>query len=238
MINNSRHPIDLETLTRYLTSQKPDIFEAPLTLKQFGFGQSNPSYQIIDAKDRKYVLRKQPPGTLVSKSAHRVDREYHMIKAISSTGKVPVPEVYLLCQDKSIIGSDFYIMNFVSGRIFHDPRIPSLSAKDRNECWASAITTLANLHSLDPSKIGLPNSFTKNLSSHYPRQVVTLNKVHEAQAQVTDSKTGKVLGPIPNFDTLIEFIKTHTPPERVGIVHGDYKIDNLVSISRIVLVIF
>jgi len=215
-------------LSAYLVKADAAEFEAPFTIKQFGFGQSNPSYQITDAKSRKYVLRKQPPGALVSKSAHRVDREYYMIKALHATGTVAVPRVLTLCQDKSVIGTDFYIMDFVQGRIFHDPTFPNLSPKDRTECWKSAVETLAALHKLDPAKIGLPSSFTKNLSSHYPRQAVTLSKVADAQANVEDLKTGKKLGPIPHFKEMVAWMSKNIPPERVGIVHGDYKIDNLI----------
>lgn len=223
-----RHAVDIDSLTKYLVNASPSDFEAPIVLKQFGYGQSNPSYQITDAKGRKYVLRKQPPGALVSKSAHRVDREFLMIKALHSTGKVPVPRVITLCQDKKVIGTDFYVMEFIQGRIFHDPTFPSLSPKDKQECWDAAIRALSQLHSVDPRNIGLPESFTKNMSSHYPRQTVTLAKVEAAQAAVKDDKTGKELGRIPNFDQIIEWMKSNMPQERVAIVHGDYKIDNLI----------
>jgi aminoglycoside phosphotransferase (APT) family kinase protein len=228
-----RHAINEQKLTDYLVSKHPEEFTAPFEIKQFGFGQSNPSYQIKDAKGRKYVLRKQPDGKLVSKTAHRVDREFYMIKALYPQG-VPVPRAIDLCQDKSVIGTDFYIMEFVTGRIFHDPGFPELPEKDRKECWQSAIKTLAGLHQLDPAKIGLPQSFLKNLSSHYPRQVTTLAKIQEAQGGVTTTvddglkPKGEKLGPIPNFDQITNWMKQNMPSERVSIVHGDYKIDNLI----------
>lgn len=223
-----RHSIDVAKLSQYLTSVSPKDFEAPFTLKQFGFGQSNPSYQIVDAKKRKYVLRKQPPGALLAKSAHRVDREFYMIKALRERTNVPVPQVYVLCQDKDIIGTDFYIMEFVNGRIFHRPSFPQLSPKDREECWLAAINTLSVLHTVDPSKIGLPVSFTKNMSSHYPRQVVTLTKIEEAQSKAVDKDTGEEVGHIPDFEYLTKWMGNHMPPNRVSIVHGDYKVDNLI----------
>lgn len=228
-----RHAVDQEKLTNYLVSKHPDHFTAPFELKQFGFGQSNPSYQIKDAKGRKYVLRKQPDGKLVSKTAHRVDREFYMIDALYPKG-IPVPKAIDLCQDKSVIGTDFYIMEFVAGRIFHDPTMPELPEKDRKECWESAIGTLANLHNVDPTKIGLPESFLKNLSSHYPRQIPTLTKIQDAQGDVVTTVTdgikpkGEKLGPIPNFNKISNWMKENLPTERVSIVHGDYKIDNLI----------
>ncbi|CAN6612243.1 hypothetical protein TRVA0_005S00716 [Trichomonascus vanleenenianus] len=222
-----RSKLNVEGLTEYLVGKHPEQFEAPFTVKQFGFGQSNPSYQIVDARKRKYVLRKQPDGQLVSKTAHRVDREFYMLKALYPTD-VPVPKPIELCQDKSVIGTDFYIMEFVQGRIFHSPTFPELSKKDRDECWRSAVTSLAKLHALDPTKIGLPQNFLRNLSSHYPRQIITLSKVAEAQAAVVSKLTGKPVGPIPHFDYIVEWMKSNMPPERVGIVHGDYKIDNLI----------
>lgn len=229
-----RHKVDIDSLTQYLTSKLPQDFEAPLQLKQFGFGQSNPSYQIKDAKGRKYVLRKQPQGKLVSKTAHRVDREFYMLKSLGVHTNVPVPRVLDLCQDKKIIGTDFYIMDFVEGRIFHDPGFPGLPPQQRRELWGAAIKALSSLHQVDPTKIDLPQTFLRNLSSHYPRQTVTLAKVEAAQADVVvtadDSPMpkGKPVGHIPNFETIVQWMKNNMPPERVSIVHGDYKIDNVI----------
>lgn len=223
-----RHPINQANLEKYLTTNFPSDFVAPFTIQQFGFGQSNPSYQIKDAKGRKYVIRKKPPGKLVSKTAHAVDREYAMLKALQeiSNGDIPVPRVICLCQDDSVIGTDFYVMDFVKGRIFHYPSLPELSEKDRRECWQSAIETLAKLHKIDPSK--LPAMFTKRLESHYPRQLLSLSAVAEAQAAVTDIDTGKQVGSIPDFDRISKWMSENIPKQRVTIVHGDYKIDNLI----------
>ncbi|VVT51375.1 uncharacterized protein SAPINGB_P003075 [Magnusiomyces paraingens] len=223
-----RHSIDQKSLETYLTKNFPAEFVAPFTLQQFGFGQSNPSYQVKDALGRKYVLRKKPPGKLVSKTAHAVDREYAMLKALYEifNGDIPVPRVICLCQDPDVIGSDFYMMEFVKGRIFHYPTLPDLSPKDRRECWQSAVKTLAKLHSVDPRK--LPPIFTKRLESHYPRQLGSLSAVAKAQAAVTDIDTGKTVGPIPQFEEIVKWMAQHMPKERVTIVHGDYKIDNLI----------
>lgn len=223
-----RHAIDLEKLGNYLVSQQPDNFAAPFQIKQFGFGQSNPSYQITDAKNRKFVLRKQPPGQLLSKSAHRVDREFYMQQALYKNTKVPVAKMYLLCTDHSIIGTDFYVMEFLNGRIFHDVSIEGVSATDRRALWDAVIETLALLHEVNPAKIGLPPNMTRNLSSHYPRQATTLKAIADAQAKAKDKKTGEQLGPIPDVEKIFSWMQKHIPSERVAIVHGDFKVDNIV----------
>lgn len=223
-----RHPINLKNLEKYLTSNHPEDFVAPFEIQQFGFGQSNPSYQIKEAKGRKYVLRKKPPGKLISKTAHAVDREYAMLKALRelSNGEIPVPKVICFCEEADVIGTDFYIMEFIKGRIFHYPSMPILNAKDRKECWESAVKTLAKLHSIDPRK--LPKMFTKRLESHYPRQLGSLSAVAKAQAQVKDVDTGAEVGPIPKFEQIASWMSKNLPEPRVTIVHGDYKIDNLI----------
>ena len=100
--------------------------------RQFGYGQSNPTYQLEAVDGRKYVLRKKPPGKLVSKTAHQVDRECRIIRALEPTD-VPVPRTYCLCEDVGVIGTAFYIMEFLDGRIFEDASIPTVSARDRND---------------------------------------------------------------------------------------------------------
>lgn len=216
-----RHPIDTFNLGSYLQQTRPDIFTAPFTLKQFGFGQSNPSYLLVDQHNRKYVLRKQPPGQLLSKSSHRIDREFHMIAGLKST-KVPVPEVYVLCEDSKIIGTPFYIMEFLQGRIFHSPIFEGVTSKDRTALWKETIKTLALLHTLDPSSLGLPASlFQVSSGSHFPRQMRTLSKISEAQA-----KSG--VDPIPHFRSTVEWLSANFPEGPSCIVHGDYKVDNLV----------
>lgn len=99
---------------------------------QFGFGQSNPTYQLTDATGTRYVMRKKPPGKLLSKTAHRVDREYRIINALGSTD-VPVPKAYCLCEDDSVIGTAFYIMEFLDGRFVTEPHFPGFSPEERKE---------------------------------------------------------------------------------------------------------
>lgn len=103
---------------------------------QFGFGQSNPTYQLTDVTGTKYVMRKKPPGKLLSKTAHQVEREYQILHALQPTD-VPVPKVYTLCEDSNVIGTAFYIMEFLDGRMITDPAIPGVSAEERKAMYIS-----------------------------------------------------------------------------------------------------
>ncbi|EFE37022.1 uncharacterized protein ARB_04549 [Trichophyton benhamiae CBS 112371] len=152
MAGEVRQPIDQASFECYIDAQVPSI-KTPLTIKQvtllffsacslynisvtngrqFGFGQSNPTYQLISADGAKYVLRKKPPGKLLSKTAHRVEREYQIIHALEKTD-VPVPRTICLCEDESVIGTAFYIMEFLDGRIFVDPAMPGVTPDERRE---------------------------------------------------------------------------------------------------------
>ena len=238
-----RQPINTKALEKYLDEKVPQI-KTPVSLKQvlfsipllpyffltnfqFGFGQSNPTYQITDAQDAKYVLRKKPPGILVSKSAHKVEREYRILHALQGTD-VPVPKVYGLCEDSAIIGSPFYIMEFLDGRIFTSPDIPGVSADDRREMWHDAVRTLGKLHRLDPKKIGL-EGYGKP-SGFYDRQVRTFTQLGDAQSKVRDVKSGELVGEVPRMGELVRFFESRErrPRDRGTPIHGDYKIDNLV----------
>lgn len=150
-----RQPIDLKALERYIDQHVPEI-KTPLDLKQvwsielsadfranceqFGFGQSNPTYQIIASDGHKYVMRKKPPGKLLSKTAHQVDREFKIIHALGDT-EVPVPKTYCLCEDDSVIGTAFYIMSFLDGRFVTEPHFPDVSPEHRKEMWVPSRTT-------------------------------------------------------------------------------------------------
>lgn len=166
-----RQPIDLPSLERYIDANVPDI-KTPLdikqvssrlpffiiarllhfasrisyrglTLLQFGYGQSNPTYLVTSSTKQRYVLRKKPPGKLLSKTAHKVDREYRILHALESTD-VPVPKTYCLCEDDSVIGTAFYIMEFLDGRIIEDPMLPDVSPGDRNKMYADAPIAMLN----------------------------------------------------------------------------------------------
>lgn len=123
MAGRVRQPIDVKSLETYLQAHVPDV-AVPLEVKQFGYGQSNPTYLLTSTSTGKsFVLRKKPPGKLLSQTAHKVEREYRIIKALGSTD-VPVPKTYCLCEDANVIGTPFYIMEFLKGRIFEDATMP------------------------------------------------------------------------------------------------------------------
>lgn len=175
-------------------------------------------------------MRKKPPGELLSKTAHAVEREFQVMQALQGTD-VPVPRMYGVCTDKSVLGSSFYIMEFVQGRIFADVRMPEVeSYEERRAIWHSAIETLAKLHKVDFRKVGL-----EKYGSHkdfYPRQIKSLGQVSAAQAQVTGTdEDGKeqTVGKIPGQDHLIPWYSKNCPTGELTIVHGDYKLDNFVS---------
>ncbi|KAF1813607.1 APH-domain-containing protein [Eremomyces bilateralis CBS 781.70] len=221
-----RQPIDVASLERFVASNVPEI-QVPLEVKQFGYGQSNPTYQLIDKTGKKFVLRKKPPGQLLSKTAHKVDREYRIIHALENTD-VPVPKAYCLCEDDSVIGTAFYIMEFLDGRIFEDPAIPGVTPEERKEMWHDAIRALAKFHRVSPKSVGL-ESYGKP-SGFYTRQLATFATISEAQAQAIDVETKVPVGKIPHYDDMVAFFsnpKTQ-PKDRSSFVHGDYKIDNVV----------
>ncbi|KAG0127198.1 kinase-like domain-containing protein [Tuber indicum] len=223
-----RHPIPLDSLTDYIRQNVP-VISLPLTIQQFGYGQSNPTYLLTSSNTgAKYVLRKKPPGKLLSETAHQVEREYKVLKALSEAAQdLPVPKVYCLCEDADVAGSAFYIMEFLDGRIFEDPALPWVTPEERAVMWKSAIVTLARLHKIRPEEHAALKSFGKP-SGFYGRQVRTLSTIEAAQALVKDVQTGVEVGKIANFDEAMKFFSTTQPKDRSTVVHGDYKIDNLV----------
>ncbi|KAM5542991.1 hypothetical protein V8D89_003375 [Ganoderma adspersum] len=232
-----RANIDSDKLNAYLVAHVPAVI-APVDIKQFKFGQSNPTYFLTDASKKRFVLRKKPAGQLLSKTAHQVEREYTMLRALHKHNtnpatapdkRVPIPEPIVLCEDVSVVGTPFYIMEFLDGRIFTNPRMPEVSAETRRECWLSAARVLGTLSLLDPTAIGL-SSFASN-TPYFPRQIKSLTAVSQAQAQAVDVETGKQTGEIPRFTDMIAWYKSNLPDERktgLRIVHGDYKLDNLI----------
>ncbi|KAI5868667.1 phosphotransferase enzyme family protein [Durotheca rogersii] len=253
MAGKVRHPIDTAALERYITENVPEI-KLPLDIKQFGFGQSNPTYQLTSTVDgSRYVLRKKPAGALLSQAAHKVEREYRVIRALGQHNeqlapprrrhRVPVPRALCLCEDSAVLGTPFYVMTFVGGRIFEDPAMPDArGAAERTLLWKAAVEALAALHSVDPAAVGL-ESFgggggKKNnaqggggsRASFYERQLATWTQICEAQAQTRDAETGAAVGPIPHMAELLAFFgdASRRPRDRAALIHGDYKIDNLI----------
>ncbi|KAI9692947.1 MAG: hypothetical protein M1822_004942 [Bathelium mastoideum] len=226
-----RQPIDVASLERYIDRAVSEI-KVPLDVKQFGYGQSNPTYLLTDRNGNKFVLRKKPPGQLLSKTAHKVEREYRIIHALEDTD-VPVPKTYCLCQDDSVVGTAFYIMEYLDGRIFEDPTMPDILEKQSDQeltvkRWRDAVCMLAKFHRVSPKSVNL-ESFGKP-SGFYNRQLATFATISEAQAQAVDVETKKAVGKIPHYDEMVKvFSNPKTQPKDRGtFVHGDYKIDNVV----------
>jgi aminoglycoside phosphotransferase (APT) family kinase protein len=191
-----------------------DGFHGPLAAEQFEGGQSNPTYKLRSGAGS-YVLRRKPIGQLLP-SAHAVDREYRVMRALSGTD-VPVPKVYALCEDDSVIGSAFYVMEFLDGRIFWDPRLPGLASDERRAMFQSMNTVIATLHSVDHAAVGLAEFGRPG--DYMARQVARWSRQY--QASETEQQ--------PAMDRLIEWLPRHLPPEGAPrIVHGDYRIDNLI----------
>jgi len=189
-------------------------FRGPLAAEQFEGGQSNPTYRLRSGTCS-YALRRKPLGHLLP-SAHAVDREYRVMRALSGTA-VPVPEVYALCEDDTVIGSAFYVMEFLDGRIFWDPRLPGLSPAERRAMFQSMNAVIAALHSVDHVKVGLAEFGRPG--NYMARQVARWSRQYQA------SQTEQ----LPAMDRLIEWLPCHLPPEgEPRIVHGDYRIDNLI----------
>eukprot|EP01102_Stenamoeba_stenopodia_P013191 TRINITY_DN424_c0_g1_i11.p1 TRINITY_DN424_c0_g1~~TRINITY_DN424_c0_g1_i11.p1 ORF type:complete len:370 (-),score=78.04 TRINITY_DN424_c0_g1_i11:165-1274(-) len=218
------HLFDTESLSRYLAKTvSNDVFASPLRdIKQFSFGQSNPTFVLFDSRGQKFVLRKKPPGKLLS-SAHAVDREYRILKTLGATG-FPVPKVLAFCDDNSVIGTPFYVMNFVEGRIFRDPALPNIEPSQRALIYDEMNRVMALLHSLDWKALGLsdygrPGDYNK-------RQIARWKGQYEA------SKTSQ----IEAMERVIAWLEKNVPDsalsnatkEVTSIVHGDYRLENMI----------
>jgi aminoglycoside phosphotransferase (APT) family kinase protein len=208
-----RLAFDVARLEAYLTERLPG-FVGPLTARQFRGGQSNPTY-LLTTPARKYVLRRKPPGKLLP-SAHAVDREFRILSALHPQ-RFPVPQPLLLCEDDSVIGTTFYVMAHVEGRVFWDLPMPASNPAERAAVYDSMNATLAKLHSFEPAAIGLAD-YGKG-EDYVARQVARWTKQYVA------SETEK----IEEMDRLMAWLPDHVPPQRaVRIVHGDYRLDNMI----------
>lgn len=189
-------------------------FEGPIQVSQFKGGQSNPTYR-LDTRGARYVLRRKPPGKLLP-SAHAVEREYQVMRALGGAG-FPVPVMHGLCEDADIIGTPFYVMNFVEGRIFWDAWLPDLSPDERGAIYDASNAALAQLHAIDPEAAGL--SEYGRPGNYFERQIGRWTKQYKAAETA----------PIPAMDRLIDWLPANAPAqERVSVVHGDYRLDNMI----------
>ena len=189
-------------------------YAGPLTVLQFKGGQSNPTYELV-TPTHAYVLRRKPPGVLLP-SAHAVDREFQIISALAAQG-FPVAKPHALCLDETVIGSIFYVMDKVEGRIFWDLKLPGLTPVERRAVYEAQTDTLARLHAFDPAAIGL-GDYGK-AGNYFARQVGRWTKQYHA------SETE----PVPAMDRLIAFLPDSLPAEGPSrIVHGDFRLDNMI----------
>jgi aminoglycoside phosphotransferase (APT) family kinase protein len=205
--------LDAARLENYLAAQVAG-FAGPLTVQQFKGGQSNPTY-LLQTPGRAYVLRRKPPGKLLP-SAHAVDREYRVIRALHGQC-FPVAEPLLYCDDEAVAGTAFYLMSFVDGRVFWEPQMPGSNPAERAAVYDAMNATIARLHSFEPARIVL-GDFGKG-ENYVARQVERWSKQYRA------SETEK----IEEMERLIEWLPSHIPPAGpVRLVHGDYRLDNLI----------
>ena len=209
------HRFDEPALERFLRASLADFSARdPLVVRQFEGGQSNPTF-LLAAGDQEFVLRKQPPGELLP-SAHQVDREYRVMKALEST-VVPVPRMHLLCEDPGIIGTKFYVMENVEGRVYASPLMPEASPAERVPIYRHLADVLAALHAVPPEAVGL-GSFGRP-GNYYERQISRWSKQYVA------SRTED----IPEMDALMEWLPRHIPAAaETVVVHGDYRLGNAI----------
>jgi len=202
------------TLDSYLSAKVPN-FKRLTKIDKFEDGQSNPTYRITAASGE-YVLRRKPSGELL-KSAHAVDREYRVMKALENTS-VPVPKAIHLCEDPSVIGSEFFIMSYVAGRTFWNPSLPELNISQRKTTYDEINKTLAAIHSVNPDDVGLsdygkPGNYFSRQTSRWSRQYLA-----------TETED------IPAMNAVMKWLDKNMINDdgRVSLVHGDFRIDNLM----------
>lgn len=210
---DARYRLDEAALDAWMTDHVAG-YAGPLAVRQFKGGQSNPTYELT-TPTAAYVLRRKPPGALLP-SAHAVDREYQVISALAAQG-FPVARPHALCLDEDVIGSIFYVMDKVEGRIFWDLKLPGLTPPERRAIYEAQTDTLARLHGFDPAAIGL--SDYGKAGNYFARQVGRWTKQYRASE----------IAPISAMDRLIAFLPDSLPPEGPSrIVHGDFRLDNMI----------
>jgi len=211
------HRFDVKKLEAYARDHI-DGFSGTLEVRQFSAGQSNPTFLLTETSQtgtRRFVMRKKPPGVLLA-SAHQVDREYRVMKALADTG-VPVPRMYALCEDDSVIGTAFYIMEYLDGRVFTDATLPGVSGEERKALYDNLAMNLAKLHAVDYQKVGLEDFGRPG--NYFERQIGRWIKQYRG-AQTSN---------VPSMEELIQYLPAHIPDEQsVSIAHGDYRMGNVM----------
>ena len=207
------HRFDEARLAEYLAAHLQG-FKGPLRVQQFEGGQSNPTF-LLSTDDQQYVLRKKPPGKLLP-SAHQVEREYRVMKALAKTD-VPVPEMLLLCEDDAVIGTPFFIMAYVHGRLLEDFTLPNQSPQERRAIYLDVVRVLAALHSLNYADLGL-DDFGKP-GNYFSRQIGRWSKQYVA------AKTDEIV----SMEKLMAYLPENVPDDDTScIVHGDYRMGNML----------
>jgi aminoglycoside phosphotransferase (APT) family kinase protein len=210
-----RHRFDVGRLADFLADKLPD-WNGPLDVKQFQGGQSNPTY-LLTTPARRYVMRSKPgPVAKLLPSAHAVEREFRVMRALAAQG-IPVPQVYVLCEDESVIGRAFFVMEHVDGRILWEQSLPAATRDERAAIYDEMNRVIAALHSIDVAAAGL--SDYGKAGNYFARQIGRWSKQY--QASETES--------IEAMNRLIEWLPQHVPAdEDAAVVHGDYRLDNLI----------
>jgi len=208
--------LDTQSLGAYLAAHIPG-FRGPVSAEKFAGGQSNPTFKLTDANGQHYVLRRKPPGELL-KSAHAVDREFRVITALQGTD-VPVPRTYTLCEDDAVIGSMFYVMEYMEGRILWDPLLPEAADNaERSATYDAMNQTMAALHNVDVNAVGLADFGRPG--NYFQRQLDRWSKQYRA------SETRR----IDSMESLMTWLAARMPEDdgTVSLVHGDYRLDNMM----------
>ena len=210
---------DTETLSAYLDTHL-EGFTGPMSVEIFKGGQSNPTYKLL-TPNASYVMRAKPgPAAKLLPSAHAIEREFKIMSSLQGTA-VPVPKMYCLCEDETVIGRAFYVMEFVEGRVLWDQSLPGMTKQQRGEIYDEMNRVIAALHKVDFAARGLAGYGKPG--NYFERQIGRWSKQYAAS----------VTGPIPEMDSLIEWLPEHIPPgardqSMVSIVHGDFRLDNLL----------
>ena len=222
------HRLDEAALSLWLAAHV-EGYGGPLSVRQFQGGASNPTYLLTTGAEgaARFVLRKKPPGQLLA-SAHQVDREYRVMSALGAVG-FPVPRMRALCEDESVVGTSFYVMDFLEGRIFRDARLPGMSPAERGAIYDELGAVMARLHGIDPAAVGL-GDYGKP-GGYFERQIGRFTR------QYRGAETERIAA----MEALIERLPGRVPPEeRAVIAHGDYRLENVVfhaSEPRIIAVL-
>jgi aminoglycoside phosphotransferase (APT) family kinase protein len=215
----AQHAFDTAALERYLRGRLPE-FEGPLRVEQFKGGQSNPTY-LLASRNTRYVMRAKPgPVARLLPSAHAIEREFRVMSALAATD-VPVAQVHVLCDDESVIGRAFYVMEYVEGRVLWDQSLAGMTPAERSSIYAEMNRVIAALHRVDPATLGLADFGRPG--NYFERQI----------ARWTGQSRASATEPIEAMDRLIDWLPRNVPQSarddaQVSIVHGDYRLDNLM----------